>query len=171
MQNEKEELDQMIDIFYDKVDVMAIFDKIQFHFDEVINDSVSEVVKRFPLEGELVVIAEHYSNLVFNLMETCKDFVNLYDDGEKISARRILNLLDTIQVDIVGLNESPRQIPELELYKPELEPEVRAVVLEVALQVIDADVHNLTATSKEKLNDFLILESERRKMLEEGSGE
>jgi hypothetical protein len=164
----EDELDKVIDIYYDKVDIMAFLDKIQFNFDNIMRHVVDAVSLKFPNEQEIPSIADYYSDVVFNLMENCKDFLSMYEDDEQISARRIIQLFNTVQVDLVSINEEPRKMPEYELVKPNLETDVRALVLEIALRVIDEDMEIITSMSRERLHDFITLEVERRKLKDEG---
>lgn len=171
MQNEQEELDQIVDIYFDKLEATAFFDKIQYHFDKIISKTLRGLVESGHPETELIkVVAVYYSENIHNMIEYCKDFISFtFEDGVRIPLRSLLNLFDTVQVDLVAMNEDNRtEFPEVELVNPQIEPELKTIILEMALRIIDTDIHNLSHVFNEKVQDAIIMEMERRKMEEEG---
>jgi hypothetical protein len=169
MQNEREELDEIVDIYYSKAEAMAFFDKIQFHFDEIISKAVEGIQGQHHEAPMITSVAEYYSHKINGMLDYCKDFINLFDDSQRIAVRRMINIFDTVQVDLVAMNEDEtKDFPEIELIDPKFEPTLRTVVLEIALRVIDEDIKNLSYKANEKLQDAIIMEIERRRMEEEG---
>jgi hypothetical protein len=170
MQNEREELDNIVDIYFSKEEVMAFFDKMQYHFDKVISKSVSAILETGLDESVLIkLVAEHYSDKVQEMIDYCKDFIALMDDNVRIPIRSIINIFDTVQVDLVAMNEtSHTEFPEIELINPEMEPELRLIILEMALRIVDEDFNNLSSKFNERVQDAIIIEVERRRLKDEG---
>jgi hypothetical protein len=165
MQDEKPELDDLVNIFYSNLEVIVLLEKIEYQFDTIIKNSIDEVMKIYPSETEVAYIANYYSEKALSVLDSCREFISLYDEQEKLSARRVLNLLDTVQVDIVKLNEDSTIKVE---GSESLNDDVRTLVLEIALRVIDEDVKEISYNKAVSLNDFIILEAERKKLTDEG---
>jgi hypothetical protein len=169
MQNESEEFDHIIDIYFSKAEAMSYFDKIQFHFDEVIKNSVEAIKGVHPEYHMVELISTYYNDKVQGMMEYCKDFINLLDDGDTIAVRRMINIFDTVQIDLVSMYQNDsNEFPEIELIDPTFEPSMKSIIFEIALSIIDSDIQNLSAKTEERIKDAIILELERRRMAEEG---
>lgn len=165
MQDEKPELDDLVNIFYSNLEIIVLLEKIEYHFDSIIKNSIDDVLKMFPSETKVANIASYYSEKALGILDSCRDFIALYNDKEKISARRVLNLLDTVQVDLIKLNEEHNLKAEED---SSLNSDVKELVLEIALRVIDEDVKEILNRKNTSINDFLLLEAERKKLSDEG---